>query len=260
MNKNVTLDIIQCLLNTFPKAAEWPTFNYCTGFVNEGSEFYSKRNENYIAYPIHLCCYNIHCNSDVIELLVGLFTTPLDKVCLIEGGIKCGNYGDCIEGWNEEQYQTVPLGYYLGRNSNISINVKTVRVLVEENSNALVTAGDDYKCYPVHIALSNSGGFVDSNKDDLHVIVTLCIEAEPSAVEMIDAHERTVLHVIFNENNDVNANLELVQYIVSKWPDTMQHVDIWGYFPLHYLCENGMDDSKLLALCCHCLGEGGGSK
>jgi len=222
MNKNITLDIIQCLLNAFPKAVEWPTYT--------------------IAYPLHLCCYNIHCKSDVIELLVGLFPKPLDKLCLIEDGITCGIYGDYME---EEQYQTVPLGYYLGRNNSKCINVNTVRVLVEANSNALVITSDDfYQCYPIHIALCNSD-YIDNEDTDLYDIVTLCIEAEPCSVEMIDSHERTLLHVIFNEcGRSDNANLELIRYVVNKWPDAMECVDRYGYFPLSYLSQNGMMDDS----------------
>jgi len=233
MNKNVTLDIIQSLLNTFPKAAEWPTHYYCPSII--ASEFsYPEDNEKTLAYPLHLCCYNEHCNSDVIELLVGLFPKPLDKVCIIGDGIRVGHYNY----WDCDYIQTVPIGYYFARDSNISIDA--VRVLVEANPESLMTDCFWWEVFPLHIALVNNGNIKES---DLFDIVTFCIEAKPFSVEMIDGTERTLLHVACLEGA---ANLELVRYIYSKWPAAIQRADRDGRLPLHDLCDSCIELSSSL--------------
>ena len=86
MNKNITLDIINYLLNMFPEAS---TFQ-----ATEST------------YPLHLACYNQYCPGSVIERLVK--SNP--EICNLKGG----------------QANELPLHYYSSRNNNVDINIEKV--------------------------------------------------------------------------------------------------------------------------------------
>ena len=125
MNKNVTLDIIEYLLDVFPDAAR------SSGDVQDSVQYYESP-----AYPLHACCYNEHCPSSIIQILLEKYPEALSSFSFVGEGVNSG-VCDHVHIWG------LPIHYYLSRNSNVDIYC--VRMMVETNPDCL-TASDSHPC------------------------------------------------------------------------------------------------------------------
>jgi len=146
MNKKVTLEIIQCLLDINPNSAV-VRFN-CI-------------NNN--AFPLHLACCNESCPDSIIELLIEENPEALGRFC----------HTKWI--WPDDYDTTthstgfLPLHYYLARQKNV--NIDTVKMLVEAYPEALVDMA------PIHVALSNP--YINSLCD----VIMYLFGADPSRIQ-----------------------------------------------------------------------------
>ena len=99
-NKEVTFEIVDCLMQQFPNAAQVGSVRYCPG-------------GEITSYPIHVACRNKKCSSAVIELLINKYPDALQHSCIANDGVPVYDACDCISG--------LPLHYYLSRGSNVDI-------------------------------------------------------------------------------------------------------------------------------------------
>ena len=107
MNKNVTFEMVELILDSFPDVASWQSdsFNW--------AEFYGYthfNDENRISYPLHLACYNQYCSFAIIKLIMDKYPAAL-RYFTSTGNLF--NYGD------GEWAEGSPLHYYLARESNV---------------------------------------------------------------------------------------------------------------------------------------------
>ena len=65
MNKNVTLEIVEYLLDLYPKA-----INCCTDILYDDKDVDHFIGDVNSAYPLHVACYNEECPNEVIQLLL----------------------------------------------------------------------------------------------------------------------------------------------------------------------------------------------
>jgi len=91
MNKNVTLQMVECILDTFPSISSWLTYKLCPNYKTEG-------------YPIHCACYNEHCPDSVIRLLYKQYAAATKWLSTVGDGV---HTIDKVKG--------LPLHYYLAR-------------------------------------------------------------------------------------------------------------------------------------------------
>ena len=185
------------------------------------------------SYPLHLACYNEHCPTSIIKLLIEKYPDALGHFCVVERGVKI--HGDEYGQWNG-----LPLHYYLSREKNIDID--TVKMLVESCPQALVmTDNDDIRSTPIFIVISNSN---IKNKCE---IITSLLDSDPSSVRYVDAWGRTLLASACSSG--VDSSFEVVQLLFGAWPEALMIVDHRGCLPIHYLCCNsGLDDSTSIGL------------
>lgn len=101
MNENVTTEIIQCLLQQFPNAAQVGSVKFCP--IGET-----------IAFPLHLACQNQNCCIGVIELLIKKYPEALQLSCIADEGIPFFEA-------SEFYISGLPLHYYLSREKNVDI-------------------------------------------------------------------------------------------------------------------------------------------
>ena len=71
-NKNITMEIIECLLDVYPAAA-----NNCTDVV------IPNKSDPTRAYPLDLVCCDDYCPSSVIDLLLKKNPSARRQVCLL---------------------------------------------------------------------------------------------------------------------------------------------------------------------------------
>ena len=205
MNKYITLEIIQYLLDEFPQVVE-VTDEY------EGS----------YSYPLHTCCYNEHCPSDVIELIMKRYPSALGKFDMVEMGFYCHDFvRDIARG--------LPLHYYLARGSNVDI--ETVRILVEEYPQSLLAIDGDMQFLPIHAILSNP------NVHNLQNILAYLIEREPSSIYSLDGRvNRTPLHIACSNKG---ITLKVFRLVYNAWPEAFTlGSGFFGFRPIHELCFN----------------------
>ena len=154
MNTNVTLEIIEYLLDAFPLVDNLSTSYLC----EEGTTK---------SYALHCACYNNHCPNEVVELLVKNNSVALNHFCLVWDGIS-DQYDN--DGYN---IRGLPLHYYLARKSNEDID--TVKMLVEACPQTLM-AVIEFSLPTIHVALSNK----NINIDDLRDIIIFFLGQEQS--------------------------------------------------------------------------------
>ena len=138
MNKNVTPEIIEYLLDIFPETVS---------IVNEreldiSSESEEVKEWDLVAYPLHIACYNKDCTSSVIRLLLERYPPVLEQKCIVGDGINFYEYNG-ISG--------LPLHYYLARNCNVDADTVKLMVKTYPDSSIMV----DPSCYPIHAAIIN---------------------------------------------------------------------------------------------------------
>ena len=86
MNSKVTLEIIEYLLNIFPEAV---SNGKATDFSSDSE------GKDIEAYFLHCACYNKHCPSSVIRLLLERYSLALQHLSKLNNGVL---------GWNVRDY------------------------------------------------------------------------------------------------------------------------------------------------------------
>jgi len=218
MNKNVTLEIIEFLLNNsikcFPDAAQVLS----TEFATRQGDRHPSISET---YPLHIACSNEHCPNDVIQLLIELYPPACEHLSDINGGVHYDAY----------QAAGLPLHYYLARNRNVDIN--TVKLLVEAYPQSILITDeeddDEEEAYPIHALLSNE------KTNNIHEILTYMLELEPSSIQLLDGRGRTPLHLACGNNR---VNLDVFKLLFNSWPEAIRMRNISGRLPIHDLCHN----------------------
>ena len=226
MNENVTLEIIEFLLNnnikSFPDAAQVLSTEFLT---RQGDETSISE-----TYPLHIACSNEHCPGEVIRFLVELYPPACEHLSNINGGVHYDAY----------QAGGLPFHYYLAQNKNVDID--TVKLFVEMYPQSLMIQDeeDDIEeaCYPIHAILSNE------KTNNIHEILSYMLELEPSSIQLLDARGRTPLHIACR-----NDNMRLVHFTFNKWPEAIRSEDGHGFLPIHILCCSiKMNDDASLAI------------
>jgi len=216
-NKNVTLEIIEFLLNNgvkcFPDAAQVLSTEFLT---RQGDETSISE-----TYPLHVACSNEHCPNDVIRLLIELYPPACEHLSDINGGVHYDAY----------QAAGLPLHYYLARNRNVDIN--TVKLLVEAYPQSILITDeeddDEEEAYPIHALLSNE------KTNNIHEILTYMLELEPLSIQLLDGRGRTPLHLACGNNR---VNLDVFKLLFNSWPEAIRMRNISGRLPIHDLCHN----------------------
>jgi len=215
MNWEVTLELVECILDSFPDAITWQSNSF---------HFEDDEDLDFVpttSYALHCACYNDECPSSVIELLLKRYTAATRWLSVVEDGA----YGDY-------PVKALPLHYYLSRPVNIDIDI--VKLLVEAHPESLVTADDEWPCYPIHVALYQSN---DSNLQ--HEVLVYLIDQEPSSVRLLDGPGNTPLHLACGNNK---VNLELFELLLNAWPDSIRMRNNSRYLPIHSLCCGKMGE------------------
>jgi len=206
MNKNVTLEIIKYLVDTFPDPyGNWTTCQFCPNYESE-------------AYPLHVACCNKDCPSDVIRFLVEHYPPAIKHLSIVDEG---------VHHYNVFYVEGLPLHYYLSRNKNVDFD--TVKMLVEAYPQSLRVTGEDVSCYPIHALFHNE------NTDKLHEILTYLLQLQPSSARILDGDGDTLLHLACRTKN---VTLDTVQTLFNSWPEAMRMPGEENSLPIHTLCHN----------------------
>jgi len=223
MNMKVSFEMVEYILEAFPQIVNIHTHVFCP--ETEREDYESNK-----AYPLHCACYNEHCPTSVIELLLETYPSALEQLCLVEDGVNSGKY-DCI------YVRGLPLHYYLSRTSNVDID--TVKMLVKALPESLVTTEqDDFVCYPIHALLSNPS----IEEEDMQELLTFFIETDTLSVRMLDGYQRTTLHLALRNGG---ITLDVVKFLLNEISELFYHQSIVGYLPFYMLCGNGDLDEKI---------------
>jgi len=201
LNKRITLDIISYLLEIFPEAV--------SSFVKSPS----RQGPLSITYPLHLACFNRHCPSSVIELLVK--RNP--ELCKVKSNFTLDYLFAPAR---------LPVCYYLSRNVNVDIGTVKLFVNAEEQ-------GTGY--YPIHSLLSNS------NINKMQDILEYLVNAEPSSLLETD-QGRLPLNIACGNKA---VNLAIMEFLFNSIPEGSDLIDGHNKHPIHDLCGNKMLDDDV---------------
>ena len=206
-NKNVTLEIIEYLLDVYPGAVGINTTYFCPN--GESS-----------CYPLHLCCYNENCPNTVIKLILEKYPDAISEFAMVKHGVNRGEYDTAyVEG--------LPIHYYLSRTSNLDLD--TVKVLVDAYPNCLMNADGEMEFYPIHALLYNP------NVSNLQDVLAYLMEYKPASVYLADGRGMVSLHIVCRSKG---VTLEVFQLIYNAWPEGVLQRDNIGNLPIHELCSN----------------------
>jgi len=199
------------ILDSFPGAVTWQSNSF---------HFEDDEDLDFVpttSYALHCACYNDECPSSVIELLLTRYTAATKWLSVVEDGA----YGD------HGPVKALPLHYYLSRPVNVDIDI--VKMLVEAYPESLVTADDEWPCYPIHVTL------YQSNASNLqHEVLVYLLDQEPSSARLLDGPGNTPLHLACGNEG---VNLELFELLLNAWPDSIRmRNNNMGYLPIHSLC------------------------
>jgi len=220
LNKNVTLEMVEYILDSFPGVASYQT---------DLLDYYMSESIQTTSYALHCACYNKHCPSSVIRLLYEEFEEATKWMAMVGEGVRhCDVKG-------------LPLHYYLGRTNNIDLDeddtpspeppldMEIVKLLVMAYPQSLMIADDEeYACYPIHAV-------IHQDPNDLCKIIEYFLEIEPSSLRVLDGDGNTPLYMAC-ENKGVN--LEVVQMLYNSWPEALRVSSGHNELPIHELCCN----------------------
>eukprot|EP00956_Cyclotella_meneghiniana_P030800 scaffold78695_cov23-Cyclotella_meneghiniana.AAC.1 len=199
MNPKVTLEIVEYLVELFPEMV--------------GTERDIDIDERTFkgAYLSHIACRNEHCPNSVVKFLMEGNNDVLTCICSMEN-----------------DYEGLPLHYYLSRHQNVDIEI--VKYMVEKYPDALKMFGES-TFTPLHILLANKhvGAMFD--------IVKYLIDYAPISLRLKDrSFNRLPLHTAC-KNQSITK--EIIQCLVNKWQDAL-HVECYvGLIAIHLFCRYG---------------------
>jgi len=211
-NKNVTLEIVEYLLDFYPQA-----INTC---LNGDDIIFIHYVES--AYPLHLACYNEDCPNEVIDLLLRKIPDhQLTQICRVHED--WGGYCDDNGG--------TPLHYYLSR-TNVDLDI--VKRLMA-NTDALLLADETTKCTPVHILLHNTsiGGMFD--------VLQYLVELNPTSLRKKDKYGEFPLHCVCRNQR---ITVETIKLLLNVGVDVVYERNEYGEMPLHGFCSGSYDSSE----------------
>ena len=207
LNKNVTLEIIQYLLDLFPILSQLSTKLIC-------------RDSDTTSYALHCACYNENCPNEVIKLLINKNPGALETLCYVWDGVHVDSLCD------DDDIEGSPLHYYLARKN---VDIGTVKALVQAYPAALMAAENAMHFAPIHVILCNE------NTNNLHDVLAYLIDSEPSSIRMISSQQMTPLHLACKNKC---ITLEIVHLLFNRWPEAIGLHDDNGFLPIHELCYN----------------------
>eukprot|EP00956_Cyclotella_meneghiniana_P030443 scaffold76682_cov82-Cyclotella_meneghiniana.AAC.3 len=202
MNRNVTLEMIEYLIELFPDMVG----------TKRDIDFDKRSNEG--TYLLHRACANEYCPNSVVKFLMESNTDVLNY-CTRS---KCRRYG---------YYQGLPLHHYLYRHQNFDIEI--VKYMVEKYPDALLLVGENIPSTPLHMLLGNE------NVGAMFDMVKYLVESEPRSLRRKDENiHRLPLHTACL--NKIISK-EIIQYLINKWPQALKEENGYGWgfrgLPLH---------------------------
>ena len=217
MNENVTLEIIEYLIELFPQVESLPT-DLCP-------------EETTTSYALHCACYNDCCPNEVVELLVTKNSVALDHFCWVGEGLLGYDYYD------DGPIRGLPLHYYLARKNNVDIDI--LKMLVEACPETLMY--EDYRPL-IHVAISNKHIKINDLRDI--IIFFLGQEQSSQMIRLVDRWNSTSLHQVCMKEG---MTLEVFKLIFNAWPEAIRLGDACADLPIHELCCNEqLDDTASL--------------
>jgi len=204
LNKNVTLELVEAILDSGPHAAH-VRVKYNNGIDDQRVE----------AYPIHVACANRHCPGSIVRLLAENNPTALGHMSVLKYNEIVFD-GECIE--------ALPLHYYLRRKSNVDLD--TVKILI-----GLHPAGE---CFPIHLLMEDLEEVCDCNTTYWDIIQHM-INANPSNLKCTSGSDQVLLHLACYS---AHMTATIIQSLINGWPESTRQRDCEEYLPIHHLCQN----------------------
>ena len=117
---------------------------------------------------------------------------------------------------------------------SLSPSIDLIRQLVHANPDAVQhVRNDDLGWIPLHVAFFDAYSGSDKGTRLVEVVQFL-VEQWPDSVKALGNDGNVALHhACFND-----APLEVVQYLVGQWQDSIRSIDSNGNLPLHHACVN----------------------
>lgn len=212
------MDIVNHILGFYPEACDITTDEFCIirSQVHRTS-----------AYPLHLACLNSNCHPIIILEILEKKPDAIYHQCVIGREIQTRDYDhSTVEG--------LPLHYYLSRTSNVDLHL--VKLLVEKDEDALVTADEESNFAPIHVICCNPG--VNNMLD----VLKFLINSDTESVQYDGGFGRVPFLMACANNN---ASLTLLELILDYWPEAIHQQDVCGDKAMHLLSRNSeLDDVK----------------
>jgi len=215
-NKKITMDIVNHILQFYPRACDNITDEFC--MIDTPVHRTS-------AYPLHLACLNSHCHSTIVLEILEKNPDAIYHQCIIGHEIQTGDYHYPVEG--------LPLHHYLSRETNVDLSF--VKLLVERDEDALETADEESNFAPIHVLCCNPG------VNDMLDVLKFLIDSDTKSVQYDGGWGRVpFLMVCANKN----ASLPLLELILGHWPEAIHQQDACGDNAMHLLSSNDeLDDN-----------------
>jgi len=223
MNKNVTLGMVEYLLDLFPQALHY----------NMRMEINYEDDGIACSYPLHLACYNDQCSNEVIRLLFEKITQAksfFQFTHISHMSYDWGNTGIEVQ-YVGELYGGTPLHFYLSRTANFDIDI--VKQL-EVNPEIMLLTDEDTYCTPIHILLHNK------SIGDMYDVVKYLVETNPDSLLRKDEYDQTPLNAACTNGR---MTLKTIELLLRICPDSIHVPNNCSWLPIHTLCDN--DGGKL---------------
>ena len=237
---------MKAILDFYPDAANITQDEY--GDTNNGFDVVGK------SYPLHAACWEDDCPLSVIELLVEKNPSALSQLGTYAHGLPCcPAYAENTEYMHADYsfsfVQGTPLQYYLSRgnywwNPNWedwegNMSIEGVKLLVEACPEALQVKDPKKRTNSLHTIA------VHPELSAHYDIVEYLVNFDPTMMRGVDCYDANPyngdlgsipLNLVCGNNN---ASIEIVKFLVERWPSSIRERDHDGCLPIHNICQNG---------------------
>lgn len=217
LNKKVTLNVVEYLMNLYPEAIKQDIVN--------GSHL------------LHLACGNEMCPSSIVKLLLSKYPEAIK----IEG-----NWGLPLHIILKRSTTERPRS---GTNrsdvkENIVIDLEVVKILRDAYPEALETRDNRERNTPLFLAC---------RRDDISLeLVKILMGQDNQCVEITNIAERLPLHALFNRHfyfrQDTPPPYDVIRFLIESSPTSLTKLDCNGDNAFHNLCGSQYITIELMEL------------
>ena len=214
-NKNISLDIIMCLLEYYPEGIS----------ISDCYEDGDHERDAYYMYPLHVACKNKHCSSDIINFLIEKHPAALRHIS------KMDQYRD----------SGPPLHFYLNYRPFSNMDMELVSKMIKDFPESM-TANDSVDLEIAEKFAWYLKEYCDEKTDEFSLEgLRQRIDQIPKTFIQDVSQEKLFIQDVLREASMLcggkNISIDIIRCLLEYFPEGISSKFDTAY-PLHFACGN----------------------